>query len=54
MTIFWSCKTTENSDYYAKIKYLNEPSINLIDSFKKEIVIYEDPSTHKAYVPVII
>ena len=42
MTIFWNCKTTENSDYYKKIEYLNEPSIDLIETFKKQIVTYEE------------
>lgn len=50
MVIFWSCKTTENSKYYEKIEYLSEPSRDLIDQFKKEIVTYEDPKNHEGYV----
>lgn len=50
MTIFWNCKTTENSAYYKKIEYLNEPSIDLIETFKKQIVTYEDISKHVAYI----
>lgn len=50
MTVCWICKTTSNSEYYKKIDYLSEPSIDLIGKFKKDIVHYEDPTKHKAYV----
>jgi len=50
MAVFWNCKTTENSDYNAKIEYLSEPSADLIDKFKKEIITYKDPSLHEAYI----
>jgi hypothetical protein len=50
MDIFWSCKTTEKSKYYEKIKYLSEPSVDLIEQFKKEIVTFKDPKKHEGYV----
>ena len=38
MATIWKCETVSNSEYYKKIEYLSEPSIDLIDRFKKEIV----------------
>ena len=51
MEIFWNCKTTSNSEYYKKIRYLSEPSIDLIEHFKQEIVTYDEISKHEDYVP---
>lgn len=51
MTVFWSCKTTENAQYYKKIEYVSDPSVDLIDRFKEEIITYENPMEHRAYVP---
>jgi hypothetical protein len=51
MTIFWTCKTTSNASYNSKIQYLSEPSIDLIEKFKQEIVTYQDPTQHPDYVP---
>ena len=51
MNKFWDCKTTSNSQYYKRIDYLSDPSTDLIERFKEEIVSYADPSKHNDYVP---
>jgi len=50
MVIFWKCKTPTWSRYYQNIKYISEPSVDLIETFKKEIATYENPSEHSDYV----
>ena len=50
MTNFWTCKTPTWSKYYTNIEYLSDPSVDLLDRFKKEIITLENPSTHSAYV----
>jgi hypothetical protein len=51
LSTFWVCKTTTNSNYNKKIIYISEPSIDLIDHFKDQIVTYQDPTKHPDYVP---
>ena len=51
MNKFWNCKTTRNSQYCKRFDYLSDPSIDLIERFKKEIVRYADPSEHNDHVP---
>lgn len=51
MAIFWKCKTTSNSEYYKKIDYVSDPSLDLIEGFKKKIAAYRDPARHENYVP---
>lgn len=51
MTVFWKCKTTTWSQYYKQIDYLSDPSVDLIEQFKKDIVNYDDPKSHSDYVP---
>ena len=50
MATIWKCETVSNSEYYKKIEDLSEPSIDLIDRFKKEIVTLADPLQHDGYV----
>lgn len=51
MTIFWRCFTTANSNYNKNIEYISEPSKDLIDKFKEEIVCFENPKDHIEYIP---
>lgn len=53
MTIFWQRKTPTWSRYYKNIAYISDPSVDLIEKFKVDIVTYEDPSQHTGYVPCI-
>ncbi|MGI0101082.1 MAG: hypothetical protein ACREA7_00625 [Nitrosotalea sp.] len=50
MTVFWIRKTTTWSDYFQNIEYLSDPSVDLIDHFKEEIVTFEDLTKHEDYV----
>ena len=50
MAVFWNCKSPTWSQYYHNIEYISDPSINLIEKFKKTIITYEDPKTHPDYV----
>ena len=50
MVIFWNCKSPTWSQYYNNIDYVSEPSIDLIEKFKKTIVNYDDLKTHPDYV----
>ena len=50
MTNFWICKTPTWSQYHSNIEYVSDPSVDLIETFKKQIVMYEDITTHPAYV----
>lgn len=50
MTTFWTCKTPTWSRYYANIEYLSDPSLDLLNRFKKDIIDFENPMTHPAYV----
>ena len=43
--------TGENPKYLKKMEYLSDPSIDLINRFKEDIVCYECPSSHSEYVP---
>lgn len=49
MGIIWKCVTTANSRFNEQMEYLSEPSIDLIERFKKDIVNYEKPEEHRAY-----
>ncbi len=51
MSVFWKCITAENLRYPQNIQYLSDPSIDLIDKFKNDIIYFEDPKKHSAYVP---
>ena len=51
MASVWKCKTTRWSDYYTKIEYISDPSIDLIEQFKQKIVDYDEPKNHSDYVP---
>ncbi len=46
----WTCKAPTWSQYYSNIEYVSDPSVDLIETFKKQIVEYEDITTHPAYV----
>lgn len=50
MTNFWTRKTPTWSNYYERIEYLSDPSVDLLDTFKEEIITYENLTTHPAYV----
>jgi hypothetical protein len=51
MTVYWRCTTSENFDYNKKFPYLSEPSQDLINTFKEQIVTFENPRNHDGYVP---
>jgi len=50
MTIFWACKTPTWSKYYARVEYLSDPSVDLLERFKEDIITYKNPIEHPAYV----
>lgn len=51
MTVFWRCFTSTNSNYNKNIEYISEPSKDLIDKFKEEIIYFENPKEHGGYIP---
>jgi len=51
MTIFWKLKTPTWAPYRDNLEYLPEPSVDLIDHFKLQIVEIEEPSECEDYVP---
>ena len=51
MSDFWIRKTPTWSRYYQKIEYISDPSIDLIERCKIEIITYENPKECKDYVP---
>lgn len=50
MVNFWNCKSPTWFQYYHNIEYISDPSINLIEEFKKAIITCEDPKTHPDYI----
>ena len=50
MTKYWTCVTTDQSEYYEQLPYLSDPSIDLIEQFKKDIVTIPNPTDYDAYV----
>lgn len=46
----WKCKTHEDDRYLKNINSIQEPSINLIERFKIEIVDYAEPKNHEDYI----
>lgn len=51
MTVFWRCTTSENFNYNKNFPNISEPSQDLINTFKENIVTFENPRDHDGYVP---
>ncbi len=50
MTRFWTCKTPTWSQYFVNIEYVSDPSVDLLTKFKTDIVEFEHPEKHPAFV----
>ena len=48
--VFWKCKSHEDDRYLDKFEYIQEPSADLIETFKIEIIQYQEPKNHESYV----
>ena len=47
---FWKCKSHPSDRYLKNINSIQEPSIDLIDKFKIDIIDYREPKNHEGYV----
>lgn len=47
---FWKCKSHKDDRYLKNILSIQDPSIDLIERFKTEIIEYTHPKNHEDYV----